>query len=366
MRRARLLLSLLLVLSLASLAWAQEASDQGGASAAELAPDESAEVTAVTLSGAAVASLAQAVSTRLGDSGSLPEWGRVTLASGTKQQFTAADMFVLFCRAAQGWYENGALPASISITPGSVDPPRLDEQDYPDPQLDLEKGRELSTDQFLSVAGETRRWMEKAQSLPKAVWVGGERLSAAEYMGGLAICVEYAAKQGQLEDTIFLPDYSPPLSWAEHSDLLAETASEANGGGQGTTGEAPASRGMTPPLLDVGTSAQRVAKPQVTLYPAGGSKVAGRVDLVVNYSGPPASFITFAIDGKTRAIMNTSPYGYRWNTAEQAPGKHQVTVRAFVENSVEVAAAEATYVVAAPQPTKASPSPKPKTVQKHF
>ncbi len=116
---------------------------------------------------------------------------------------------------------------------------------------------------------------------------------------------------------------------------------------------------MTPPLVDVNAATPTPSQPEVTLLPAPGA-VHGTVDLVVNYSGPPVSFMTFAMDGRSRAIMNSRPYGYRWNTDGMEPGKHQVMVRVFGENDVEVASVTATYVVGTPKPQKAPAKPKRK------
>jgi len=363
MRRAALLLSLLLALGLGSPVLGQDESDQpapaDNGATVELAPpqpsEEPAEVPTVAIPGRSVADLAHALSTRLGDNGALPEWGRVALPAGGRQRLSAADMFVLLARAAQAWHTDGALPTSVSLRPGATDPPILDPQDYPDPQVDLEKGREVNADALLSFVADTLRWADRFQRLPTAVWVNGARLSAAEFMAGLAVCLDYASANGELGDTVFLPDYSPPLSWAEHTDLVAASQASAQTGEEASAESTPR-YGMTPPLLGLNASAPRVAKPQLALLPAPGT-VSGDVDLVVSYSGPPVAFVTFMVDGKTRAIMNHAPYGYRWRTAEVSPGKHQILVRAFGDNDAEVTAQTATYVVAAPKPKQAPPTP---------
>ncbi len=356
MRRLVWLLSLLLVLGLASWAGAQSAAaPTGSGSAAELAPmaGDETETTTVNVPSTSVADLVHALSKRLGESGSVPEWGRVAVAKAERPRLSAADMFMLLTKAAQSWQTDHRLPDSIPLAIGGIDPPILDPQDYPTPTVDQEKGRNVNADQVLAFAGETLRWMEQSGSVPTAVWIGGERLSAAEYLAALVICLDYAFSSEGMGKTLFLPDYSPPLSWAQHTDLIAAS------GPHGTPNATPPA--MTPPLQDVAASAPPApSRPEVTLLPAPGA-VHGVVDLVVNYSGPSVNFLTFTIDGRSRAVMNSRPYGYRWNTEEISPGKHQVLVRVFGESDVEITSTSATYVVRVPKPQKAPVPPKPKS-----
>ena len=214
---------LLALLALGVPARAQEATapaDSGDPSgyAAELSPEQPSEEAAetVTVSTTALSELVHAISSRLSEDGTLPEWGRIPLSDGDRARLSAADVFVVLTRAAETWYEEKKLPASISVQLGATDPPLLDAPDYPTPTVDLEKGRAVKADQFLSFAGETLRWVVKFHRLPTAVWVGGERLSAAEYLAGLAICLDYASTQGQLGESLFLPAYSPPLLGPTH------------------------------------------------------------------------------------------------------------------------------------------------------
>jgi len=118
--------------------------------------------------------------------------------------------------------------------------------------------------------------------------------------------------------------------------------------------------GMMPPLLPE-EATPRLAAPKLTLLPTPGSKVSGVVDLVVGYSGPPAEFVTFGVDGQTRAITNAPPYGYRWDVTKLKPGKHEVTVKAYGESNVEIVAQVSSYAVVAPKPEKAAKPRTPKS-----
>lgn len=359
MRRLGLLLLLLaLCLSLAALvAQAQDDlySDETAAYEEEETAPEEQEVAPISVSGRAVVDLAQSISNAVADLGAIPDWSQITTLQG-RRSLSAADAFILLARTAYRWEVDGDLPARVSLIPGAVSPPVLDDQDFPDAALDLEAGREIATDAFLSQAGECLRWADQFQVVPTAVWVDGERLSAAEYLAGLAICLEYSYYSGYLEETLYLPDYSPPPAWVEHTELLAEELGE-----EAVAEEAvEEDLGIVPPVLAL-REVPRLVKPTITLLPAPGSKVSGVVDLVVSYSGPPAEFITFAVDGQTKGITNSPPYGYRWNTAQVKPGKHEITVRAFGENAVEIMTQKGSYTVTAPQPEKAAGPKAPKS-----
>ena len=360
--RRLILLILLVALSLSLAALPVRAQDDGVYSdetpaVEEQATPEETEVTSISVSGRAVVDLAQSVSNLLGDLGAIPDWGQVVTSNG-RQRISAADAFVLLNRTIYRWDTDGEMPQTVSISLGAVSPPVLDPQDFPDAAPDLETGREIPTDLFLSQAGECLHWTDQFQVIPTAVWVNGARLSAAEYLAGLAICLEYSYFSGKLEDTIFLPDYSPPPAWVEHTELLVGSVEGESVEGEG---EAPATEsGMMPPLIPEDAT-PRLVTPKLTLLPAPGSKVSGVVDLVVGYSGPPAEFVTFGVDGQTRAITNAPPYGYRWYVTKLKPGKHEVTVKAYGEHTVEIVAQVSPYAVIAPKPEKAAKPRTPKS-----
>jgi hypothetical protein len=125
-------------------------------------------------------------------------------------------------------------------------------------------------------------------------------------------------------------------------------------------GETEEDLGLRPPVMALQPATPRLVKPTLTLFPAPGGKVTGVVDLVVSYSGPPADFITFAVDGQTKGITNSPPYGYRWDAGKAKPGKHQVTVKAYGEGAVEIMAQVYSYTVIGPKPEKAATPSTPK------
>jgi hypothetical protein len=175
-----------------------------------------------TVPGESAVDLADFVASSMAATGSAPDLAQVRTSDGELRTMTAAEIFVLLARTAYLWRATGALPETVPITPDQVSPPVLDAEDLVLPPEDLEVGREVPTEQFLSQSAAVVRWADRLQVIPTAVWVDGKRLSAAEYLAGLAVCVSYAYWEGELSDSIFLPAYAPPTSWARESEPYAE------------------------------------------------------------------------------------------------------------------------------------------------
>jgi len=188
--------------------------------------------------GEAVVDLADFISSNLEATGATPDLAQVRTAGGELRNVTAAEVFVLLARTAYLWRTTGNLPDTVPITPDEVSPPVLDAQDVVLPAEDTSVGREAPTEQFLAQCPAVVRWVDRLQVIPTAVWVAGSRLSATEYLAGLAICVSYAYWEGDLSDTIFLPAYAPPTSWAGEAEYAQAQSAPA---GEAATGGAPAS-----------------------------------------------------------------------------------------------------------------------------
>ena len=171
------------------------------------------DFSARTVPGEAVVDLADFVSGYLADSGTIPDFMQVQTADGALRRISAAEAFVLFARTAHLWQTMGGLPETIPLAPDGVSAPLLDPEDLPASEINLEEGREISTDEFLAQCGPTVRWVDRLHTVPTAVTFAGERLSAADYMAGLAVCIQYAYWSGELEETLFLPWYNPPQAW---------------------------------------------------------------------------------------------------------------------------------------------------------
>jgi hypothetical protein len=330
----------------------------------EQQPDFSAR----TVSGEAVVDLADFIAGYVAETGTIPDLAQVATMDGGTRSLTAAEAFVLLARTTYLWEFGGALPESVPISPDDVKPPVLDPQDVvfpPDPEV----GREVSTEQFLGQCASVVRWVDRLRVVPTAVWVDGERLSSAEYMAGLAICISYAYWEGGLLDSVFLSAYAPPQAWGGNqeaayyadesagdysTDSSSEYTDEAYAGE-----EAPAEdQAWTNAPLSVGPAPRaEQAMPELMIYPQPGETVSGVVDVIAGYSGPRERFVTFTIDGRSEIIMNFPPYSYRWDTRALEPGAHTVRIQVFGNDKLVLADQTTAFMVAATPETSSAETP---------
>jgi hypothetical protein len=349
------------------------------APAAEASAPAAPAVSNAEATGQSVVDLAKFISAYLADTGRLPDLVQVKTGTGNLRVLSTAEAFVLIARTADLWRTNGERPSAVPITPTDVQRPYLKPEDIPQANVDVSVGQEVSTEAFLMLANATVRWVDQEYRLPTSVFVDGERLTAAQYLAGLAICVEYADSRGGLDDTIFLPEFGPPLGWIETASA-AQTPGEGSGEGEaaaaGSGGDSAAGAEQGTPEQSAGdqAAAENAApkqptvmepmaplaaeeepgvapqeRPRLTVFPEPGRTVSGVVELVASYTGPPAKFVMFSIDNITRAIMNIPPFGYRWNTSALPPGSHSVGVQVLGEGNVVLLNQVSAYTVVAPK-----------------
>ncbi len=322
-----------------------------------------------TVPGEAVVDLAGFVAEYLGETGTVPDFVQVETAAGSLRTISAVEVFVLLARTTYLWQFNGNLPETVPIAPDEVSLPVLDAEDVVAPHRNPETGREIPTEAFLAQCPAVVRWVDRLQVVPTAVWVDGQRLSAAEYLAGLAICVSYAYWEGRLYDSIFLPRYAPPQSWVgeaapidyaasarEEEDRLAEEAEEESAEAYWEEEYLSEEEAYAPrtPLYGPVQEPVYQAEPTLIVYPEPGTTVSGVVDVVASYSGPHERFVIFVFDTKTEVMMNFPPYGYRWDTTTLEPGVHTVRVQVLGDEDAVLADQTSVFMV---DPTGSEPSP---------
>lgn len=330
------------------------------------------------VSGESVADLADFIGGCIGETGSLPDFAQVQTTDGRLRRISLAHVFVLLARTAYLWQATGQLPATVPIAPDEVAPPVLDAEDYPVGRSEDESGREIPTDQFLAQCAASVRWIDRLQVIPTAVWVDGERLSAAEYLAGLAVCIQYAYWEGGLYDYLYLGGYSPPPSWMaevapepattpspaetewetdepvyEEAEWTAETEEYEESYWQEESTEGGS---QITPWFAPSFEARPSEIPRLTLYPEPGATVSGVVDLVAAYTGPPARFVTFDIAGRSEVIMNYPPYSCRWDTSDLVPGTHTVRVQVLADTEFVLVDQVSAFEVVPPAPAETAES----------
>lgn len=286
------------------------------------------------VSGDSVVELADFISSYLAETGTMPDWAQVRTTAGTLRSVSASEVFTLLVRTTYLWRALGDLPERIPIAPESVSGPVIELQDVPEEYVDLETGQEVLTESFLQQCEATVHWIDRLQVIPTAVWMDGERLSAMQYLAGLAICIQHAYYEGDLYEFLFLPRYAPPESWRGNVSAAAASFSlvEVPGVEEEAGSEVASAAGAVPPWTMALAAPAVVAthsRPEIALFPEPGSELSGVVDMAVSYSGPMASFVTLSVDGHTRFITNFPPYGFRWDTTTVPAGTHTVRVRVY-------------------------------------
>jgi len=357
-QRAILVFALLLMLA-ASAGWGQTPempAPSPGAAWEEPAPEsegtEAGQGSLDEVPGEAAIELAQFISAYLAQTGQVPDLAQARTTAGSLRALSAAEVFALLVRTVYLWRANGELPATVPIAPVGLSGPDLEAEDLAAGPVDQEGGQELPTEAFLAHVEATVRWVDDLRKVPTAVWVQGERLSAAQYLGGLAVCLEYAYFEGGLLDTVSLPAYAPPQSWAPAgtegaSDESGEAEQEWAEGSEQEAGEVETLLPVAPAEPARGLWA--AGPPQLAVFPEPGATLSGRVDVVASYSGPAPTFVVFEVDNVVRAIMNLTPYSFRWDATAVAPGMHTVRVQVYGEGGLVMSEQVSAYIIEAPQ-----------------
>jgi len=316
-----------------------------GAPAEEVAPGQILLAGGGQIPGEYAVELADFIASYLIESNTAPDWAQVRTSDGSLQLISIADAFSLLARTTYLWHALGHLPDYVPIAPSDLRAPVIDPQDVVTSGDDQSVARQIPTDQFLAQCAPTVQWIDRLRIIPTAVWVEGERLSATEYLAGLAVCIQHAYYQGELEPYLLLPRYGPPLAWAQtaaRAPVGASLASLMPVASPAEPAEAEIAEGQE--------STDEFPAPRLTLFPEPGSELRGMVNLVAVYEGPPARFVMFYVDGIKRSITNLPPYSCRWDTAEATPGRHSVQVNVLGDDDTVLTSLIGGFTVALEEP----------------
>lgn len=311
------------------------------------------EAGVINVTGVSVAEMAGFIVSVLEESGAVPDWLQAKTAEGRVRRLSATDGFVALARTMRQWDVDGRLPESVPVAVGAVSAPVLAVSDLPAAIDGEAEPRVVPTDLFVAQSAEVIRRLGQFRMVPAAVWVDRDRLAAQDYMAGIAIAIDYAYRNHRVEPAIAIPRFLPPPAWAAHTESFAEYVEEEVVEGEGAIPEEVYPESGAPELTVPAEAFPPPVEPTLSLLPEAKAPVTGVVDLAVSYVGPTPKFVTFLVDQRAKAIMNTSPYSYHWDTSRLAPGEHRVTVRVLGDNGMELASVEATYTVAAPAPPPA-------------
>jgi hypothetical protein len=288
----------------------------------------------------------------------------VTLSDGRGQSLSPAQAFALLTRFLGNGYEAGLTPEYAPLPPAMTAPLEYGPGGSGAAPTATALTTTVATSTLLSQARATADVAESTGHLPSAVWVVGQRLSPAQFMGALATVLQHTLYHGQIPDQVRIGAWLPPLDWAEAGPTPTPNVGPL--GATVPTGVAPV--GVGPPA----PGAEAPAREEAALAPAASSsgafgtataggapalrpfirlwlptegQLSGVASLTIEYDGPTA-FTRVAIDGKAKAVSNMRHFDYSWDTRLESDGSHSVQVTAVNASNETLAAIEATVETA--------------------
>jgi hypothetical protein len=287
--------------------------------------------------GPSLIALADSLWAEVSETGVVPEMMRLTLAAGREEEIAAPLAFSLLVATINLWRGQGLFPSQVLLPPAVPAPPQLDPQDILPRPSDPGRlpARQLAAASLMYQCPAVGQWILRTGALPTAVWIDGERYSAAEFFTAMAQLIQQASRRDRLPASLTVRRCAAPRSWSAEPRPAA--------------GPGPAVAAIPAPPVSPPTSPRAPRGPRLTLLPHTGTKVAGSVSLLAAYSGePPPMFVTFSIDGEQRYLTNSQPYSYVWSLHDVTPGEHRATVRAFAKRDEVLAEASVVLLVTAP------------------
>lgn len=252
-------------------------------------------------------------------SGDIPDRIYMRRGSSGSIRMSANDALVFFCRLLAGWQEASALPQQAELPRGAV---RSHRAARTSPRT-TDGGPDTLTVSTASLARQCRSVVSlvgRLGSVPQGVWVDDQRLSAAQFMGAVVMCLAAGARTNALPEKATVPSWRGPSGWPAFEPLPS------------ADGAAP---GWSLPA--------RGATAAMTLQPDGGRPLSGIVTLTVSYPVRGA-LIEVMLDGARKWMANQSPFSFTWDTRAVKDGSHTISVRAGLGDGSGQASLERAFV----------------------
>jgi len=299
--------------------------------------------------------VADVIAQSLARTSRIPGAVAVTLSDGSRQTLSPAQLFVVLTRFLGNGYEAGVTPDYAPTPPAMIAPLEYG------PPAGIAQATVVATTDLLAQTRATADVAESTGHLPSAVWVVGQRLSPAQFMGALATVLQHALYHGQIPEQVRIGAYLPPLDWAEaaptpspNAGPLAAIAAPALGTEQPVREGSASAPAVTanaaqaePPAAVRPQAADRPppTRPFIRLWLPTEGKLSGVQPLTIEYQGP-AAFTRVAIDGAAKAVSNMRHFTYSWDTRLESDGSHRVQVTAVNASNETLATVETTVETA--------------------
>lgn len=286
-----------------------------------------ARCAARTVSGSEALQMALSAAATVESSGEIPDRIYMRRGSSGSIRMSADDALVFFCRLLAGWQEASALPQRVELPRGAVGSRRAARTS---PRT-TDGGPDMPSLSTASLARQCRSAVSlvgRLGSVPQGVWVDDQRLSAAQFMGAVVMCLAAGARTNALPEKATVPSWRGPSGWPAFEPL-------PSGDGVALGWSLPA-RGATAAM---------------TLQPNGSRPLSGIVTLTVSYPVRGA-LIEVLLDGTRKWMANQSPFSFTWDTRAVKDGSHTISVRAGLGDGSGQASLERAFVT-----KNAGPSP---------
>lgn len=156
-------------------------------------------------------------------------------------------------------------------------------------------------------------------AFPSAIWIGGERLNAAEFMQGIASIVKFQDESGHLPRRVRIVPCEAPSAWT-----LGLKPTNGN--------SAPVKGPMSVPPLEVTPTNLAAANRDaaaLSIFPGDGAEVDQQGEIVAALASNAEKIaIFFYVDGRLRGMSNWSPFTFHLGGSQVTPGPHRIKIRA--------------------------------------
>lgn len=278
------------------------------------------------LTGQDVLTMAENLAGGLAADARVPSEVPLTTVEGVALRLPAGDALYLMCQMVAEWQAANALPATVPLLPQTPAPSEIATAPQPG------DARTMSPADLVAQCGPMAGLMRQIGRMPAGVWVGTQRLSPAEYTGGLATLLQHFRRNKTFPAQVGVKPYLPPKEWMAAAPADPGAATGAAWPGGPAAGQ-PAEETPPPP-----------PEAKLALVPAKDTKLTGMAEIAALYQGPTA-FARLFVNGRLVGISNRFPFTYKWDTRLEPDGPATVSAQAVGSQGEVLASAEQRYIL---------------------
>jgi len=259
-----------------------------------------------TLPFAAAVEVSRQVYDAVKESRPIPDLFVIDLENGIEGEFSAARALGLVAFAAERLLEGNT--SELPLPPDNIRAP----VSLHDEETTRDDPVTVSLTSLLSEGGAILDFAAALETYPSAIWVEGNRLSAAEFMQGVASTFKFIADYNQMPEQVRIVPCAGASSWelSPQAVPLMEVPDRE-------------------PASNTSASEDESPAPLLALYPEPGAVLSGEVTISAALLPPlPDAVISFFLDNKLVYVSNRKPYVLELDTGKLTEGEHKISARA--------------------------------------